>query len=92
MTKRQAQWLSLWYVVVLKRSKKKLICKGGEVVIKGIEIKVLEKPKALKKPKELGKPKEPGYKQTFIFYWRVNLKRKINQWKDSNKKNKQSKK
>jgi hypothetical protein len=44
----------------LKRSRKKLICKGGEVVIKGIEIKVLEK------PKELGKLKEPGYKQIFI--------------------------
>jgi hypothetical protein len=36
-------------------------------VIKGIEIKVLEKPKALEKPKELGKLKEPGYKQIFIF-------------------------
>jgi hypothetical protein len=51
----------------LKRSRKKLICKGGEVVIKDIEIKVLEKPKALEKPKELGKLKEPGYKQIFIF-------------------------
>ena len=45
-----------------------LICKGGEVVIKGIDIEVREKPKALEKPKELGKPKEPVYKQTFIFY------------------------
>jgi hypothetical protein len=36
-------------------------------VIKDIEIKVLEKPKALEKPKELGKLKEPGYKQIFIF-------------------------
>ena len=36
-------------------------------MIKGIEIKVLEKPKALEKPKELGKLKEPGYKQIFIF-------------------------
>lgn len=55
-------------------------------MIKGIEIKVLEKPKALEKPKELGKLKEPGYKQIFIFDWRVNLKKKINQWKDPNKK------
>lgn len=45
-------------------------------MIKGIEIKVLEKPKALEKPKELGKLKEPGYKQIFIFDWRVNLKKK----------------